>query len=94
MTLPQALLKPAAFELRRPDIIISDLAMPDGDGFSLIARVRSMTAEAGGRVPAIALSAFSAPKIVDRALRSGFNRFLAKPISLDRLFTAVDELLR
>src|SRR5262249_22943528 len=84
----------AAFQQKRPDIILCDLAMPDGDGFSFIARVRALSQEKGGRVPAIALSAFSGPKVVDRALRAGFNRHLAKPVGLDVLISTVQELLR
>jgi CheY-like chemotaxis protein len=68
--------------------------MPDGDGFGFIAQVRALPEENGGKVPAIALSAFSGPKVVDRALRAGFNRHLAKPIGLDTLIGAVTELLQ
>jgi CheY-like chemotaxis protein len=84
----------AAFQRRRPDLILCDLSMPDGDGFDFIARIRALPDETAGTVPAIALSAFSGPKVVDRALRAGFNRHLAKPVSLDTLISAVTQLLR
>ena len=83
----------AAFRQKRPDVILCDLSMPDGDGFGFIAQVRALPEENGGKVPAIALSAFSGPKVVDRALRAGFNRHLAKPVGLDTLVSAVTELL-
>jgi CheY-like chemotaxis protein len=84
----------AAFQQKRPDLILCDLSMPDGDGFGFIARIRALPEEAGRMVPAIALSAFSGPKVVDRALRAGFNSHLAKPVSLDTLIAALRELLR
>jgi CheY-like chemotaxis protein len=83
-----------AFQQKRPDIILCDLAMPDGDGFGFIARVRALSEEKGGRVPAIALSAFSGAKVVDRARRAGFNRYLVKPVSFDTLISAVHELVK
>jgi CheY-like chemotaxis protein len=84
----------AAFQQKRPDVILCDLSMPDGDGFGFIARVRALPEENGGKVPAIALSAFSGPKVVDRALRAGFNRHLAKPVGLDTLIGAMTKLLQ
>jgi len=83
----------AAFQRVMPDVVVCDLAMPDGDGFSFIKRVRSLTDEAGGSVPAIALSTFSAPNVVDLALGAGFNRFLAKPVDIHRLASVIRELL-
>jgi CheY-like chemotaxis protein len=83
----------AAFQQKRPDVILCDLSMPDGDGFGFISQVRALPEQNGGKVPAIALSAFSGPKVVDRALRAGFNRHLAKPVGLDTLIGAVTELL-
>jgi CheY-like chemotaxis protein len=83
-----------AFQRALPDVIIADLAMPEGDGFDFIARVRSMPADRGGKVPAIALSAFSGRTVVDLALRAGFDRFVAKPVDVDKLARTIEELLR
>jgi CheY-like chemotaxis protein len=79
---------------KRPDVILCDLSMPDGDGFGFIAQVRALPEENGGKVPAIALSGFSGPKVVDRALRAGFDRHVAKPVGLNTLIGAVTELLQ
>jgi CheY-like chemotaxis protein len=83
-----------AFQRSRPDLIIADLAMPEGDGFVFIKRVRSMPADRGGKVAAIALSAFSASTVVDLALGTGFDRFIAKPVDLEVLACTIEELLR
>jgi CheY-like chemotaxis protein len=83
----------AAFQRRRPDLIICDLAMPDSDGFSFIQRVRGMREGARGKLPAIALSAFSDEETIHHSLRVGFNRYLRKPVSVDRLMDVVHEVL-
>ena len=57
----------------RPDVLISDLAMPDEDGYSLIRSVRSLPAERGGQVPAAALSAYARDEDRRRALSSGIS---------------------
>jgi len=64
----------------RPDVIISDIAMPDADGYDFLRRVRALPPEQGGLTPAIALTAYARP--VDRilTLESGFQSHLAKPI--------------
>lgn len=64
---------------RRPDILISDLAMPDEDGYSLISRIRQLPPEKGGQIPALALSAFASAESRQRAFEAGFHRYLTKP---------------
>lgn len=66
------------FEIEAPHILLSDLSMADGDGFEMIARVRSLGTEKGGLVPAIALSAL---EHTERALLSGFHAFVRKPFN-------------
>lgn len=73
-----------------PDCLISDLAMPDCDGFELLARVRQRRPG----LPALALTAFSDPDKRDRALRSGFTRVESKPIEPQKLAETVVQLLR
>ena len=68
-------------ELRRPDLIISDIGMPLVDGFELIRRVRAMPDREVAGVPAIALTAFSRREDQQRALEAGFGEFLAKPVA-------------
>ena len=63
-----------------PSIIVCDIGMPDEDGLSLIRRLREMPREAGGNLPAVALTAYVGNVERDRALDAGFDTFLTKPI--------------
>lgn len=76
-----------------PNIIISDLGMPDEDGYSLISKIRAFAPESGGRVPAIALSAFTSEESKQKALELGFNRYRTKPFEHDLLIRDLLELL-
>ena len=73
-----------------PDVIVSDLAMPEEDGYSLVSRIRQLTPEHGGRIPALALSAFASVESRQRAFESGFQRYLTKPFEPDLI---VDQIL-
>jgi CheY-like chemotaxis protein len=64
----------------RPDALVSDLAMPGEDGYAFIRKVRALPANQGGSVPAIALSAHVYSDDRDRAIASGFDAFLPKPV--------------
>ncbi len=75
-----------------PDIIISDLAMPDEDGYSLLARLRQMPANLGGEVPAIALSAFTTIESKQKAFESGFQLYSTKPFDPDKLISDILKL--
>jgi len=74
------------------DVIISDIGMPDEDGFSLIGKIRSLTNEQGGDVPAIALTAYARAEDRVKALRSGFQMHIAKPVEPSELIVAVANL--
>jgi CheY-like chemotaxis protein len=69
----------------RPDILVSDVRMPDEDGHMLIRRIRTLTVEQGGQVPAIALTANAKESDRLQALAAGFQEHLAKPIDQDTL---------
>ena len=73
-----------------PDVIVSDLAMPEEDGYSLVNRIRELPPEKGGRIPALALSAFASAESRQRAFESGFQRYLTKPFEPDLI---VDQIL-
>jgi signal transduction histidine kinase/ActR/RegA family two-component response regulator len=73
----------------RPDLIVSDIAMPGEDGYSLIRRVRAMEPEQGGRIPAIALTAYSRTKDRVQALAAGFQIHLPKPVNAAELAHAI-----
>ena len=64
----------------RYDVLVSDIGMPDENGYFLIQQVRSLSAEAGGQIPAIALTAYASEAERQRAIESGFQRHVAKPV--------------
>jgi len=80
----------ALVESERPDVLVSDIAMPEEDGYMLIGRVRRLTAERGGTTPAIAVTAYAGGADRARALAAGFDVHFAKPIDVDSL---VDKLV-
>jgi CheY-like chemotaxis protein len=80
---------------KRPDALISDIAMPGEDGYSLIARVRALHRERGEPpLPAVALTAFASPTDRRRALAAGFDAHLGKPLDPEQLRATLAELLR
>ncbi|HEY0725154.1 MAG TPA: ATP-binding protein, partial [Pyrinomonadaceae bacterium] len=81
-----------ALEQHRPDILISDLGMPDEDGYSLISKIRSLPPERGGQIPAAALTAYARAEDRMRVLRSGFQFHLPKPVDSAELVTVVASL--
>jgi len=76
----------------RPDVVISDIGLPDEDGISLMRRVRSLSASEGGTTPAIALTALTTHQDRARILNAGFNEHLAKPVDTERLVKAVSAM--
>src|SRR5205823_5564356 len=72
-----------------PHVLISDIGMPEEDGYALIRRVRALPPEQGGRVPAAALTAFAGPEDRRRALGAGFQTHVPKPIDADDLVAVV-----
>ncbi|WP_434048410.1 MULTISPECIES: ATP-binding response regulator [Sorangium] len=76
----------------RPDILISDLGMPHEDGFSLMRKVRALAPDAGGAIPAIAITAYARREDRQRALASGFQVYLTKPVVAAELSEVVSSL--
>lgn len=76
----------------RVDMIVSDIGMPDVDGYEFIRRVRAMSAEEGGRTPAAALTAFARSEDRTRALRAGYQTHVAKPVEPAELTAVVASL--
>jgi PAS domain S-box-containing protein len=64
----------------RPDVLVSDIGMPEEDGYALIKRIRALPPENGADVPAIALTAFASAQDKKTALAAGFQRHIAKPV--------------
>ena len=63
----------------KPDMILSDIGMPGEDGYSLMRRIRSLPAAAGGKVPAIALTAYASAADKERAMAAGYQAHVSKP---------------
>ena len=76
-------------ERQKPDVIISDIGMTGENGYEFIRRIRSLSQEEGGHIPAIALTAYAAPSDRRRALLAGFQTHLAKPIEPDDLLAVI-----
>ncbi len=74
------------------DVLISDIGMPEEDGYSLIAKVRALDKERGSRIPAAALTAYAGEEDRIRTLRSGFQIHVPKPVSPSELVAVVANL--
>jgi PAS domain S-box-containing protein len=82
-----------AIMANRPDVLVSDIAMPDEDGYGLIRRIRSLEDSSSG-IPAVAITAYAKEEDRHRALSSGFQIYLAKPIELTELVSVVAKAAR
>ena len=76
------------------DVVLTDLAMPDADGFDLLHWIRSASANRIRSLPVIALTAFAMPEDRQRVTEGGFQGFIAKPVEPGTLRAAVGEVLR
>jgi signal transduction histidine kinase/CheY-like chemotaxis protein len=77
---------------QRPDLILCDIGMPQMDGYQLIRALRALPPEEGGTTPALAITAFARPEDRRRAIESGYDGHLAKPVAADALLAAIDRL--
>ncbi|MGB8508436.1 MAG: PAS domain S-box protein [Pyrinomonadaceae bacterium] len=87
----------AAFEAiaaGMPDLLISDIGMPDEDGYELIRRLRELPPEGGGKLPAIALTAYARVEDRMQALRAGYQMHVPKPVELAELVAVAASLVR
>lgn len=82
----------ATLQVHRPDVLVSDLAMPHEDGFSLIGKIRAAESEGDKQIPAVALTAYVRVEDRARALSAGFNMFVPKPVEPNELITAIANL--
>ena len=92
-TAPSARAALAAFRTARPDVLVSDLGMPDMDGFELLAQVRALGSAAGGDLPAVALTAFARSEDRLRALEAGFAAHISKPVEPSQLIATVANMV-
>jgi CheY-like chemotaxis protein len=77
----------------RPDVLVSDISMPCGDGYQLIRRIRARPPERGGATPAIALTAHKEDTDHTRAILAGFQLHLGKPVKALELVASIHQLL-
>lgn len=78
-----------AFAARRPDVVVSDIGMPEEDGYKLAQWLRARSHEQGGDVPAVALTAFSRTEDRTKALMAGFNNHVPKPVEPMELIAVI-----
>ncbi|HEX8703361.1 MAG TPA: response regulator, partial [Myxococcaceae bacterium] len=83
-----------ALQSVRPQLIISDIGMPGEDGYSFIQRVRALSADEGGRTPAVALTAYARIEDRMRALMAGFSNHVPKPVEPLELLAVLAALAR
>ncbi len=76
----------------RPDVIVSDIGMPETDGLSFIRKIRALSAAQGGRTPAVALTAYARREDAQRAFAAGYQMHVAKPAEPVQLVTVVANL--
>ncbi|MEH2224846.1 PAS domain-containing protein [Nostoc sp.] len=79
----------ANLESFQPDVLVSDIGMPEVDGYSLIQQIRTLTPEKGGEIPAIALTAYARVDDYERAIISGYQRHVTKPLDPEELVQSV-----
>ena len=77
----------------QPDIILSDIGMPEVDGYMLMRQVRALPSEAGGEIPAIALTAYASEIDHRQSAAAGFQQHIAKPIEAEELVGAIARLV-
>jgi CheY-like chemotaxis protein len=77
----------------RPNLVVSDISMPGMDGFELLREIRALGPESGGSVPVIAMTAFVTPADRARLQNAGFQGFLAKPFTPDKLVAVILSVL-
>ena len=81
-----------AYALQRPRVVISDIAMPDEDGYAMARRIRAYEAEHGYDAPLVALSAFTRSHDKARAREAGFSEYVTKPVVPAELVALIAEL--
>jgi signal transduction histidine kinase/CheY-like chemotaxis protein len=74
------------------DVLISDIGMPDEDGYELLRQVRALTPEQGGRIPAVALTAYARTEDRRATLLAGFQSHIAKPVEAAELVAVIANL--
>ena len=79
----------AQLQTHRPEVIVSDIGMPETDGYQFMREVRNLPAHKGGQTPAIALTAFNGVEDQTKAIDAGFQKHLSKPVELQLLIDTI-----
>jgi PAS domain S-box-containing protein len=83
-----------AYEAKRPNVIVSDIGLPEEDGYMLIRRIRTLEVSRGSDpVPAVALSAYATENDARKSLRAGFQMHLGKPVEPDQLLWTLTQVI-
>jgi diguanylate cyclase len=82
-----------AVKTQSPAVVLTDILMPGGDGFQLLREIRAFERGREAAVPVIAMTALVSPADGRRILEAGFNAYLRKPFTPDRLFEAIASVL-
>lgn len=90
-TVPAAL---EEFQRQHPDVILSDIAMPDLNGYALITEIRRIDAERGGHTKAVAVTAFSTQRDQELAADSGFEGYITKPFEPQALVETLAQFIQ
>jgi CheY-like chemotaxis protein len=86
-----------AYELvqrERPEVLVTDVGMPEEDGYALLRKVRDLAPECGGNTPAVALTGYASAEDRRQATQAGFQSHLCKPVEPAQLLTMVANLLQ
>ncbi|MBD2569773.1 GAF domain-containing protein [Anabaena lutea] len=83
----------AALAQSQPDVILSDIGMPDMDGYMLLRQIRALPPEQGGHIPAIAFTAYAAEFDQQQALSAGFQKHIPKPVEPEVLVQAILQII-
>jgi CheY-like chemotaxis protein len=78
----------------QPDVLVSDIGMPEEDGYALIRKIRMRDSHAGGEIPAVALTAYASDRDRAFAMAAGFQRHIPKPVEPSKLADAIAQLAR
>jgi len=83
----------AILSASRPEVVLSDISLPDHDGYEFVRRIRALPADQGGETPAVAVSAHVYTAHRERAFDAGFQAFIAKPLSPESLVRCVKAIV-
>ncbi len=81
-----------ALETLQPDVLVSDIGMPNEDGYALMRKIRELEPKLGGRIPAVALTGYASVEDYRQAINAGFQLHVAKPVRSAELVAIVASL--